>query len=124
MPIRIGNILFRYLQKARPKSSSPYIFIQHRAPYDKLSPGVCENALYQILPKQKMQKNGFHVLRRTFATNLLRGNTPVTLISDSLGHSTNSTVYHYLSLDEERMRLCPLSMKDTKISWKGGIFHV
>ena len=124
MPIRIGNILFRYLQKARPKSSSPYIFIQHRAPYDKLSPGVCDNALYQILPKQKMLKNGFHVLRRTFATNLLRGNTPVTLISDSLGHSTNSTVYHYLSLDEERMRLCPLSMKDTKISLQGGIFHV
>ena len=71
-----------------------------------------------------MQKNGFHVLRKTFATNLLRGNTPVTLISDSLGHSTNSTVYHYLSLDEERMRLCPLSMKDTKISLQGGIFHV
>ena len=51
------------------------------------------------------------------------GNTKVELISDSLGHSTDSTVYKYLSLDDERMRLCPLSLDETGISWKGGAFH-
>ena len=47
----------------------------------------------------------------------------IELISDSLGHSTDGTVHKYLSLDEERMRLCPLSLAETGISWKVGAFH-
>lgn len=54
---------------------------------------------------------------------LMMGNAKVELISDSLGHSTDSTVHKYLSLDDERMRLCPLSLEETGISWKGGAFH-
>ena len=50
--------------------------------------------------------------------------TKLELISDSLGHSTNGTVHKYLSLDEERMRFCALSLEDTGISYKGGVFHV
>ena len=34
MPVRTGNILFRYIRDGRPGSSSPYIFIRHEAPYD------------------------------------------------------------------------------------------
>lgn len=123
MPVRVGNILFNYLCSARPKSGSPYVFITHETPYDKLAPGVCRRALIRILPKRNAPGKGFHVVRRTFATNLLRGNTKVELISDSLGHATDSTVYKYLSLDEERMRLCPLSLSETTISFKGGAFN-
>lgn len=65
----------------------------------------------------------FHSLRKTFATQLLEGNTKVELISDSLGHSTNETVHKYLSLDEKRMRLCALSMAETNIVYKGGAFN-
>ncbi|MEG0736589.1 MAG: tyrosine-type recombinase/integrase, partial [Longicatena sp.] len=123
MPVKIGNILFRYLRDARPKSNSAYIFIKHEAPYDKLTCGVCCRALNRILPKREALNKGFHVVRKTFATNLLRGNTKVELISDSLGHSTDSTVYKYLSLDEKRMRLCPLSLQEIGICWKGGAFN-
>lgn len=123
MPVQAGNILFRYLRDARPKSSSPYVFIHHETPYSKLDCGVCRRALIRILPGRKAANKGFHVVRKTFATNLLRGNTQVELISDSLGHSTGSTVHKYLSLDEARMRLCPLSMKETGVSWKGGAFN-
>ncbi|KJR44271.1 Mobile element protein [Desulfosporosinus sp. I2] len=123
MLVRIGNILFRYLRDARPKSNSAYVFIKHETPYDKLDRGVCRRALIRILPERETSNKGFHVVRKTFATNLLRGNTKVELISDSLGHSTDSTVLKYLSLDEERMRLCPLSLKEIGISWKGGAFN-
>jgi integrase len=123
MPVRVGNILFRYLRDARPKSSSPYVFITHETPYDKLDRGVCRRALIRILPERDAPNKGFHVVRKTFATNLLRGNTKVALISDSLGHTTDSTVHKYLSLDEERMRLCPLLLSEIDISWKGGAFN-
>lgn len=65
----------------------------------------------------------FHSVRRTFATQLLNGNTKLELISDSLGHSTDDTVHKYLSLDEKGMRSCGLSLEDTGISYKGGVFH-
>ncbi|EKD24614.1 MAG: Phage integrase, partial [uncultured bacterium (gcode 4)] len=65
----------------------------------------------------------FHSVRKTFATQLLKGNTKVELISDALGHRADGTVHKYLSLDEKHMRMCSLSMVDTGISYKGGAFN-
>lgn len=123
MPTKIGNILFRYLSHYRPKSNSPYVFIRHEVPYGKLTSGVCRRALNRILPNRNVPNKGFHVVRKTFATTLLRGYTKVELISDALGHSSDSTVYKYLSLDKERMKECPLSLKEMDITLEGGVFN-
>lgn len=122
MPIKTGNILFRYIRDGRPKSDSPYIFIRHEAPYAGVGRGVCRSALRRFISPGDGQGCSFHIIRKTFATNLLVGEVNVELISDSLGHSTDGTVHKYLSLDEERMRMCPLSLADTGISYKGGVF--
>ena len=123
MPVKTGNILFRYLRDGRPESADVHVFIKHKAPFKGLHRCVCTKALKRFLPQTDANSDGFHVLRRTFATNLLRGNTKAELIADSLGHSTNSTVHKYLSLDEERMRQCPISLDIVGISLKGGVFH-
>jgi site-specific recombinase XerD len=123
MPIKTGNVLFKYLRDGRPQSSSPYIFIRHEAPYDRIQRGVCRSALKRFMPASKDNSCCFHTVRRTFATQLLQGSTKFELIADSLGHSTDSTVHKYLSLDEKQMRMCPLSMEDTGISYEGGAFH-
>jgi integrase len=122
MPVKTGNILFRYLKDYRPSSTSPYIFIRHEVPYDKLHSGVCRRALNRFLPIRETTNKGFHIVRKTFATTLLRGQTKAELISDSLGHSTDATVYKYLALDGERMKKCPLSLRETGIALKGGVF--
>lgn len=123
MPVRTGNILFRYLRDGRPKSDVPYVFICHEAPYGRLYRGVCAKALTRFIDPLAEHGRGFHVVRKTFATKLLEGSTKVELISDSLGHSTDVTVHKYLSLDEKRMRMCPLSLAEAGISYKGGAFH-
>ena len=123
MPVKTGNILFRYLRDGRPKSDEPYVFIRHEAPYDRIQRGVCRSALKRFLGIQKHSGCNFHAVRKTFATKLLEGGTDVELISDALGHSNDSTVHKYLSLDEKRMRMCPLSMAETGIFFKGGAFH-
>lgn len=123
MPVKTGNILFRYLRDGRPESADVHVFIKHKAPFKGLHRCVCTKALKRFLPQTDANSDGFHVLRRTFATNLLRGNTKAELIADSLGHSTNSTVHKYLSLDEKRMRQCPISLDIVGISLKGGVFH-
>ena len=123
MPVKTGNILFRYLRDGRPGSGEPYVFICHEAPYGKLHRAVCARALSRIIGPADDKGRGFHVVRRTFATQLLDKKTKVELISDSLGHSTDNTVHKYLSLDEKRMRLCPLSLEEAGIPCKGGAFH-
>ena len=123
MPVKTGNILFRYLRDGRPESADIHVFIKHKVPFKGLHRCVCAKALNRFLPHADACGDGFHVLRRAFATNLLRGNTKVELIADSLGHSTDSTVHKYLSLDEERMRECPISLDTIGISLKGGVFH-
>lgn len=123
MPVKTGNILFHYIRDGRPKSDSPYIFIRHEAPYDGVGPSVCRNALRRFITPQDRKGCGFHIVRKTFATHLLSGSVNVERISDSLGHSTDGTVYKYLSLDEKHMRMCPLSLADAGIPYKGGSFH-
>ena len=122
LPVKVGNILFKYLKIHRPKSSSPYVFIHHEVPYDKLSPDVCKKSFNRFLPNRDIPNKGFHAVRKTFATGLLRASVKVEIISDALGHSSDDTVHKYLALDEERMRKCPLSLEETGIPWKGGVF--
>ena len=123
MPVKTGNIIYRYIRDARPKSQEPYIFIRHEAPYDRIQQGVCRSALKRFLNISSESKCKFHIVRKTFATQLLESNAKTTLISDSLGHSTENTVHKYLSLDESRMRLCAISMSEVGISYEGGTFH-
>jgi len=123
MPIKTGNILYRYIRDARPCSTEQYIFIRHEAPYDRVQKGVCRSALKRFLNLSSDSKCKFHKLRKTFATRLLEGNTKTELITDSLGHSTNYTVHKYLSLNESQMRLCAISMSDAGISYMGGAFN-
>ena len=106
-----GNAVYRYLVKGRPKTANPYVFVHHHAPYDRMSTKICNNSLYRILPERyDVENKGFHVLRRTFATTLLRNNAGIQRVMDSLGHTDNTSVMKYLSFDGERMRLCPLSL--------------
>ncbi|MGL4694967.1 tyrosine-type recombinase/integrase [Enterococcus larvae] len=120
MPIIVGNAIFKYITKGRPSSKSPYIFIHHNVPYSKLTPSVCRTALKAAVPLRETPDNGFHITRKTFATSLLNAGNEVGTIIDSLGHRTNSTVEKYLSLDEERMLMCPLSFDEAGISGMGG----
>lgn len=122
MPIKTGNILFKYIRDGRPKSVEPYIFIRHEAPYNRIQGGVCRSALKRFSANTDRGSCCFHAVRKTFATQLLTSNTDVTLISDALGHSTDGTVHKYLSLDKKQMQLCPLSMTDTEINYKGDDF--
>lgn len=116
-----GNAVYRYLLKGRPETDSPYVFVHHHAPYDRMSTKICNNSLYCILPERyDVVNKGFHVLRRTFATTLLRNNAGIQMVMDSLGHTDNTSVMKYLSFDEERMRLCPLSLTQYSLLLEGG----
>ena len=123
MPVRVGNAIFKYLCEGRPKGNySTYIFINHRKPFGRLTRGVLERALHRFIDNSD-HLHGFHILRKTFSTLMLRGNNEISVISDALGHKTDNTLSEYLSIDEERIRLCPLSLEMLGIPLKEGVFR-
>lgn len=120
MPVEVGNAIYLYLKYGRHVSDSPYVFIKNRAPYDGVQRGTCNYALKKTLPDRTGYS--YHSVRRTFATERLRNNTGRQAIADLLGHSDTSSLRHYLLHDEERMRMCPISMADVGIVPEGGLY--
>lgn len=119
LPVEVANSLYRYVRDGRPISKSPFLFIHHKVPYGKLTRDACSKAIHTILGDNV--HTGFHTTRRTFATSLLRAGVGINIIIDSLGHSTSDTVNEYLSLDEDRMRLCAMSLTQAGIPMWGGL---
>jgi len=121
MPISVGNAIYRYLKNCRPmEAQCDYIFVTAKAPYRKLAPVSCSQALGRALPDRKVVGSGFHVTRKTFATERLRNNVGLDQISDAMGHASRNSLEPYLSLDDERMGLCPLSLEGIGLQIKVG----
>ena len=121
MPVSVGNAIYHYLKDCRPKEARcDYIFVTTKAPYRKLAPFSCNQALHRALPKRKVKGSGFHVTRKTFATERLRNNVTPDLIANAMGHVTRDSMTPYLFLDDERMGMCPLSIEDFELQLMGG----
>ena len=100
--------LYRYITESRPQNSDKHIFLSMYVPYRPLSPSACNDVMKRVLPDTT--SNGFHILRKTFATNALNNGANAEDVKESIGHSDFATVRKYLSLDEKTMRKCALPM--------------
>lgn len=116
VPNDVGNCVYQYIVNGRPKASQDangYIFVRHVAPYIPFKDtNVCKFSLQRILETYNYELTkgqGFHMTRKTFATNMLRANNRLDDISNALGHTNPSTAEVYLERDENDMRLCPLN---------------
>jgi integrase len=116
MPVEVGNAIYRYITRGRPDTDSEFVFVNHRVPYDRMHPGVCRGALLKALPNRT---RGFHITRKTFASRMLVKDVAVGRIAETLGHVDNSSVMTYLSTNDDKMRLCALSLD--RIPVKGGM---
>lgn len=86
-----------------------------------MSRTACGRALDTALPERNVEGSGFHVTRKTYATNLLRDGVGAAMVAEALGQRGTSSVHRYLSLDVERMCMCPLSLADCGIGgWDNG----
>jgi len=114
----IGWAIIDYLKNGRPKVESPYVFLRHLAP---LEPFSDEDHLHQIVVKYMrlakipicpQKKKGMHSLRHTLASRLLEENTPLSVISDILGHLSSDSTAVYLKVNVDMLRECALNPEE------------
>ena len=116
----IGEALIDYLRFGRPAVECREVFLKLRPP-----PGpFCDNDhLYHVIAHWRraagikfrtQQRQGFHSLRHTLATQLLREQTPIHVISDILGHATTTSTLIYAKADTEALRGAALDTEEVR----------
>ena len=105
----VGWALIDYIKKSRPISDSRFIFLNHNnlllpVKHTNLTiKEICEIGNIDISNKRK---KGIHSFRFSLATQMLNKQTPLDIISSSLGHSTINSSNHYLRLDAKNLVKC------------------
>lgn len=113
----VGWAVIDYLKYGRPNIDSPYLFVKHMAPFGPFAEG---SHFYELIKKYMKlahlsmlnRKRGMHSLRHTMASMLLEQNTPLSTISNFLGHvDTNSTAV-YLKVGIQKLKECALTFEE------------
>jgi integrase len=112
----VGNAIMDYVLNHRPKTSYDKVFLRYYAPYQPIAHPLraTENFLNGFT-SEDCPERGFHILRRTLATRMLRRGIPRSVISASIGQVDPNSVDEYLSADVEKMRNCAISLKGIEI---------
>lgn len=113
----VGWAIIDYLKYGRPKIDSSNIFVTHMAPFAPFSEADHLNQLiktYMVLghvPSGK-KRRGMHSLRHTMASMLLEKDTPLSTISDILGHVDTESTAVYLKVDINKLKECPIDLEE------------
>lgn len=113
----VGWAVIDYLKYGRPKIDSPNIFVRHLAPFgpfseaDHLTQLIKRYMVLAHLPTLK-KKRGMHSLRHTMASVLLEKDTPLSTISDILGHADPDSTAVYLKVNIKKLQECSLSFEE------------
>ncbi len=122
----VGNAIIDYLQYGRPKIELPYVFITAHAPYKELTSngmGITIKDYFRIAGVSfTNKKHGPHALRHSLASNLLKSNESLPVISEILGHSTTETTMEYLRVDLKLLRQCALEVPFVPSSFYGNLY--
>ena len=113
----VGNAIIDYLKHARPHTDVPEIIVS----LDNVNKGkpLSSPTVHSIVTKYlkkanikdwKNKKHGPHALRHSLATNLLKNNIAMPIISTVMGHQRTETTSIYLSLDYDKLKQCALTM--------------
>jgi integrase len=114
----VGNALIDYVTSGRPQTEYRHVFLRLRPPY---VPFNQNSHLHYIVTYwrqlagirfRRPQRHGLHSLRHSLATQLLRKDTPVHVISDVLGHASSTSTMIYAKADVDALRDASLDVEE------------
>lgn len=116
----VSNVLIDYILNERRNCDLPYVFVTVNGPVRRLTHTSSFQTPLHFKSSDKPAHGGLHILRRTYASNLLSNDVSVSTIASTLGHVDLSTIDRYLSTDEKRMKKCALNINS--FPYNGGLF--
>lgn len=111
----VGNAIIDYLKYGRPDSEAPEIIVAAKGCTKGLP--LTSPTIHSIVSKYmrvahiahwQEKKHGPHSLRHSLATNLLKKNVSMPVISTVLGHQRTETTKIYLKVDIDSLSTCAL----------------
>jgi site-specific recombinase XerD len=120
MTEEVGEALIDYLKSGRPQTAHRELFLRAQPPF---TPFAEDGHFYQIVKYwrelagirfRSKQHCGLHSLRHTLATQLLREQTPMHVISEILGHATTASTMIYAKADVESLRAAALNTEELR----------
>jgi len=113
----VGNAIIDYLKHGRPKSDAQEVIVSAEKGKHgtHLKPPTVHSIVSRYLraadiPHWKEKRHGAHALRHSLASNMLKKNISMPVISTVLGHQRTETTKIYMKVDTEKLSLCPLKM--------------
>jgi integrase len=110
----IGEAIIDYLRHARPKSACKYVFLRAAAPYEPMTSTGVYTTFNKYFRRSNLslakRRRGGHAMRHSLATNMLKKGTPITIISDSLGHTDSVSTMKYIHLNIDGLLKCSLEV--------------
>lgn len=113
----VGNAIVDYLKNGRPDSSASEVIVANRG--GKKGKPLTAPTIHSIVSRYmreadinhwKEKKHGPHSLRHSLATNMLKNNVSLPVISTVLGHQRTETTKTYLKVDINKLAMCVLPM--------------
>src|SRR6056297_73107 len=123
----IGNAIIDYLENGRPITKTQEIIVSHESANKgkMLNRATVHSIVSKYMKRANIshwinKKHGAHSLRHSLATNLLKKNVSMPLISTVLGHQTTESTKVYLSVDFKQLRQCALPIPPVKSAYYPG----
>jgi len=92
-----------YVSKARPNSTSRYLFLTHHFPYHPVSANMVVQYISKAM-KQAGLPSSAYWLRHTYAQNLLHVGRSIYEVKEMMGHQNIQSTHRYLHINTELMR--------------------
>ena len=117
----VGNAIIDYLKHGRPAGGDDVIIVNHENTHKGQK--LVSPTIHSIVSKAmsianianwKDKKHGPHSLRHSLATNMLKQNVAIPIISTILGHQSTETTKTYIGVDIPKLRLCSLPVPELK----------
>ena len=118
MSEEVGEALIDYLRHSRAETEHREVFLTLKQP---IGPFADDNHLWRVVNRWRKlagirfptaQRHGLHSLRHTLATQLLREETPIHVISEILGHASTTSTLIYAKADTETLRSAALNTEE------------
>lgn len=117
LPQDAGDAILSYLERGRPKVTSPQLFLCMTAPYRSLGRSSTVSAIVKaaVVRAQIVDppSSGTNLMRHSAATALLRAGASLDAVSTVLRHRSPDTTMHYAKVDVVRLRALAIAWPES-----------